>query len=130
MIQAIKKHWQEWRHQRLLRDKGWTQKMYDRYNDPDCNPGAMQLSHYYHGYPYYIVVESAQDWNRRFGTWNEGLRQATAWCEEHCEDKFREDIMRGMKAGDDWYLNDLNGDIMVWAFKNQKDYTNFLLKWI
>lgn len=139
MLTKIKEKYKQWQHQRYLRKMGWTEKMYQRQIDPDCDMQARTVKDYFHGYPHLIVMKSAADWNRRYGSWSEGLRLATEWCEESCQDKFREDILRAFeqngidllgRSHPEWHINELSHDVLVWAFKSEKDYINFLLKWM
>jgi hypothetical protein len=55
------------------------------------------------------------------------------WCDENCKDKHRMDFHRAMNAPGtawEWHINELGGgDYIFAAFKNERDYTWFLMRW-
>lgn len=128
----VKRMWNDFWHKRLLKERGWTQKDFDLHNDPDHNVRATRVKDIYFGYPYVYGYEtpSGTPWFQ-FGDWLEGLTVIKDWCDANCKDKWREDIHRVIKDyWSEWEINELGGgDILFFAFKNEKDYMLFLLRW-
>jgi hypothetical protein len=69
----------------------------------------------------------------RWGDWLQGLSRLTEWCDANCTDKWRNDIHRVIKCpatANQWEVNELGGlDFIFFAFKNESDYINFVLRW-
>lgn len=123
-----------WHHERYLKRMGWTQRQYDLNNDPDYNPRGLGIRRdMYHGYPHLIIFENAQSMNNRFGTWMDGLKQMSIWCEENTTGKWRDDIL-AVDYG--YYSNELTHGVdglsdqaLIFAFKNEQDAIMFGLIW-
>jgi hypothetical protein len=122
------------RHAAYLKKQGWTEEQYQDINDPDRNIRASRIKDYYHGYPYFVVFESSRGdpWTR-YPTWIDAYNAIQLWCRETCQDKWRSDIHRVIRApatANQWELNDIGGgDALFFAFKSQEDCFIFRLKW-
>jgi hypothetical protein len=132
VLTRVTKAWNDYRHWRLLKKLGWTQKDFDLHTDPDYNMRASRVKDIFQGYPYIHTYElpSGSPWNE-FGDWLEGLTVINGWCDASCKDKWRENIHRVMQdERSDWVINELGGsDMLFFAFKNERDYLMFVLRW-
>jgi hypothetical protein len=129
-----------WRDNRFLKRHGCdTWKEYYHRFDPDCNIRASRVKDYYHGYPYWHVIDNHGHhcYNLLYdygpGGHRYGYHDILDWCETNCQDKHRADFMRVIKCpatANEWETNELGGkDYMFVAFKNERDYFMFMLKW-
>ena len=140
-LSNISSRYNLWKDKRFLKKHGvesW--KQYHRRYDPDHNFRASTVKDYYHGYKYVNQFTTARiDPFIRFGTWMEGLAEITAWCENNCQDKWRNDIMRVYKqtalswdrdSEEEWVISDIGGgDVLFFAFKDEQDAFLFKLTW-
>lgn len=131
--------WKHYKDAWFLRKHGCkTWKEYHRNNDPDVCYRASQVKDYYFGYPYVHRFDhnhQIYDWDIFYSGWD----IVETWTNANCQDKFRFDALRVMPQqgiGVDgqsetvWFINELGGgDYMYVAFKSQRDYTWFMLKW-
>lgn len=112
---------------------------YLRVYDPDHNVRASRITDYYHGYKHIHVIEQRDHYAYQCiydygpGGFREGWMDLIEWCEKNCKDKFRFDMHRAMKApatAYQWEINELaGGDYIFAAFKDERDYMHFLLRW-
>ena len=129
-----------WRDNRFLKRHGvetWAQ--YNRQYDPDINWRATRVKDFYQGYPYWHIFENRNHYCYELlydygpGGYRYGYFDADDWCKEHCKDKHRFDIHRAIKypsTANQWEMNDLGGgDYIFAAFKNERDFFMFTLKW-
>ena len=132
LIYSLKNRYLGWRENRFLKRHGcgnW--KEYNRRYDPDYDVKASRIKSFYHGYSYIYCFEnynhSVYDWNTHI----DGMYVIEEWCQLHCNEKFRFDGHRVIKSSDNqWEINELGGgDHMFAAFKDEKDYILFLLRW-
>ena len=138
MISKIK----HWVNQRLLarklRKSGFrTWEAYNRWYDTDVNQQAYRVEHFYCGYPYVYCFEdrghdayqSVYDYGP--AGYKEGIDTISDWCKQTCKDKFRVDFHRVVEDQDkQWVVNELGGgDHIFVAFKSERDYLWFLMKW-
>ncbi len=132
---SLLEYFKNWKHRRLLKKRGWSQRQYDLHYDPDFNSCANRITDVFCGYPHLIAIYNTEPFTRNYSNWEEGYRAANAWCSEHCTGKWRESIHRVLwdKYGYNepaWVVNEIGGkDIMFFAFKNQEDAIMFTLKW-
>jgi hypothetical protein len=123
-----------WQERRFLKRHGcdsWEQ--YNYRFDPDIFKPASRIRDYYRGYPYFYCFENHKhevyDWDIHI----DGIYVLSKWCKKNCKDKFRFDFHRAMKApatANEWEINELGGgDYIFVAFKEQRDYTWFILRW-
>lgn len=120
-----------------------TWRQYNRDNDTDIIRYATLVSQFYHGYPYHVKFEEVP---YSITDWMKWVKDMWDWCDKNCSDKFRYDIHRVIRERglihnqyndtmiwseiDDYSMNDVGGhDILFFAFKNEKDYTWFKLRW-
>lgn len=121
-----------------IRDKLFLKKhgctSWEEYNyvyDPDIRKNAIMVYNYYHGYPY---IYQFTDYKHQVYEWDfaaNGQQVLQNWCKAHCKDKFRFDFLRVYKNRNEEYeISGLgNNDYIYVAFKNEKDYMLFLLRW-
>lgn len=132
------KKFKDWKHDRFLKKHGCeTQQQYDRNFDVDIIRYAHRINDFYRGYPYVHVI-LRDPWNR-YGEFLEGLPELTSWCDKNCQGKYRYDIHRVSKQmgiGSDgsstpeWFFDEMGGgDLLFFAFKDQRDLTMFILRW-
>ena len=140
MIQTIKEKYIKWKDQRFLKKHGCsTWKQYHRRYDPDYDIRAYTVKRYYHGYPFVVEFQYADDLVARFGDWMQGLDAMLEWAANNCTNKWRHDILRvHTQTGIDdlgnpdteWFINDIGGaDVLFFAFKSEKDLAWFKLRW-
>lgn len=130
----IKYRYLEWRWDRVLKNSGhhhWLS--YLRYNDPDYYAPGRTVRDQLRGYPYIAVVpyqhlECSVDamWG---AAWNGS--SVEAWCNENCRSKYRWHWERVIQDHAGQYLpNGIGGtDELFFGFKDQQDYTLFVLRW-
>jgi hypothetical protein len=131
----------DWSHQRKLKRLGYTQEAWLRVNDPDIKRFADRVSDFYFGYP--TVLEFTTTRGRPFtdyDSWMVAYQTMIQWCKDNCQDKWREDIHRvtkqtgldmDSKEYPDWHFSDIGGgDVLFFAFKDERDAMLFTLKWL
>lgn len=130
----IKYKYLEWRWDRVLKRSGcssWEQ--YFRINDPDYYAPGYTVKDQLHGYPYIALVNYKYlDCNvdPMWGPLWSG-ETVDAWCRENCRGKYRWHWERVVVDHAGQYLpNGIGGtDELFFGFKNERDYTLFLLRW-
>lgn len=144
-INELKTRWQKYHHDAYLKKMGWSEDEFERHNDPDIDKYADRIVDFYQGYQYIHVFESARnDPFTRYNTWSTACDAMCMWCQENCQDKWREDIHfvheqtsidpMGLEKTDwwkrEWWMNEIGGrEVLFFAFKSSQDYTLFCLKW-
>jgi hypothetical protein len=109
--------------------ENWRQYRY--HNDPDYNLQASRVRDKFHGYPY---VHRFADHKHEVYYWDvayDGIYVLSRWCDRHLKDKYRFDMLRVMRDPyDEWCESVIGeGDFVFVGFKNQQDYTHFVLRW-
>ena len=128
------------RAERKLKKSGYKSwEMYRRMNDPDIMYHAHRVKDYYHGYKYVHCIENRNHhayeliYDYGPGGIKYGASDIYDWCEKYARFKCRVDEHRVIKypsTGMEWEFNDMGGgDYVFAAFKNEKDYMMFLLRW-
>ena len=146
MVSWIIKKWRAWQDRRFLNRHGcdsWTE--YHRVYDPDYNRMADRIQDFYHGYPYvhcfenynHYIYQVIADYGPGGRRW--GHNEIHEWAEKHSQDKVRFDFLRVFKQGsidwdgndeEEWWINEIGGqDLVFAAFKDERDYMMFLLRW-
>ena len=113
----------------------WRQYKHNR--DPDIQLHANYVQHFYKGYPYVYAIKDyshyAFQWIHDFGPGGQwfGYDEMTMWCEEKIRWNYRRDIHRVIENASGLVeFNDIGGhDVIYFAFKNEKDFTYFLMRW-
>ena len=130
----IKYRYLEWRWDRVLKRSGcksW--EFYFRQNDPDYFAAGRTVRNQLHGYPYIAVV----DYNKLpvrfdplFGP-IEHCEEILKWCNKNCRKKYRNHWERVIQDHAGQYLpNGIGGtDELFFAFKDERDYILFILRW-
>lgn len=138
MIKQLKDRWKQWQERRFLKKHGCvTRQQYDRRYDTDFCYRTSEVRRKYHGYEFVHCFSSHMDYAYKTiydygpGGYRDGYQDIQDWCTAHCEDKFRVDILRVIwDRYKGWEENEIGGaDYVFFAFKNQTDYMNFLLRW-
>lgn len=109
--------------------KDWA--VYQRMTDPDIMWTAIKIVDFYHGYRYVYCIENR---NHQVYYWDLGMDggwQLQQWCRKNCKDKFRFDAHRVIKnRWGEWEVNEIGGgDYVFAAFKSERDFNWFMLKW-
>ena len=123
---------------RKLKKSGYTSwRQYKHNRDPDVFHYADHVDDFYKGYPYVYAIRDYKHYAfQLIGDYGPGgviygYDKMTDWCEEQIRWNYRRDIHR--VYSDQWNkdtFNDIGGsDIVYFAFKNEKDFTYFLLRW-
>ena len=134
----IKARLRKWLAERKLKKSGYdTWSRYRHNRDPDVQKYANHLDDFYFKYPYVYACSNpnhyAYDLLYDYGPGGHryGFHEIEDWCSEKIRWNYRVDIHRVWQ--DQWgkySLNDIGGgDIIFFAFKHEKDFTHFLLRW-
>ena len=143
MFETIRQRYQAWQERRFLRRHGCENRtQYERMYDPDYNARATRTQDYYHGYPYVYCFEDYRHYIYRViadygpGGVVYGHTKIHQWAEANCQDKVRFDFLRVKKSDHtrmgtyDCDINEISGqDLVFVAFKNEQDFTFFMLRW-
>ena len=123
-----------WQDKHFLKRHGvatWAQ--YNHRYDPDINWRANRVNDFYHGYPYVYCFENRKHEVYYWDVHLDGIYVLSQWCKDNCKDKFRFDFHRAMNAPGtawQWHINELGGgDYIFVAFKNERDFNWFLMRW-
>lgn len=130
----IKYRYLEWRWDSVLRKSGHrTWYYYFRANDPDYNPRGQTVRDQLFGYPYIYKV----DYNKlpvRFNPLFGPIKQCEEmlnWCDKNCRKKYRTHLERVIMDHEGQYLpngSEGTGELFF-AFKDERDYLMFVLRW-
>jgi len=143
MFKTIRQRYQEWQERRFLRRHGCDNRaQYERMYDPDYNARATRTSDYYHGYPYVYCFEDYRHYIYQViadygpGGVVYGHTEIHRWAEANCQDKVRFDFLRVKKSDHnrmgtyDSDINEISGqDLVFVAFKSERDFSFFMLRW-
>lgn len=140
-IKYVISKYNAWAEKRLLASYGCTTwKQYYKITDPDVSNHSNTINHFYHGYKYVFCCDNHNHPVYVYGPgFSIGIEQIAEWAETAIKDKWRYDFHRvlyqtGIGLDDntekDWYMNDIGGyDYYFFAFKNERDYLMFLMRW-
>ena len=138
LIRRIKAWFRKRRAERKLKKSGYDDwRMYKNHRDSDICRYANDVNTFYSGYPYVYAIRDYKHYAfKLLGDYGPGGRvygydEMSMWCEEKIRWNYRRDIHRVWE--DQWgneQFNDIGGsDVIYFAFKHEKDFTYFLLKW-
>jgi hypothetical protein len=122
---------------KLEKSKYGTWRQYKHNRDPDVYRYADYVEHFYKGYPYVYAIKDYKHYAFQKladygpgGQWF-GYDEMTQWCEEKIRWNYRRDIHRVLETQYNMtQFNDIGGsDYIYFAFKNEKDFSHFLLRW-
>ena len=110
---------------------------YKHNRDKDVCVYANDVETFYHGYPYVFVCKPNpshyayhQIYDYGPGGSRYGYNEIKDWCEKHIRWHYRMDCHRVLETNYGMEFNDIGGwDLFFFAFKNEKDFTHFLLRW-
>ena len=125
----------EWQWDRVLRKSrhsSWNAYLW--WNDLDFNITGHTVQDQFHGYTYIAKVDYAKlptHFNALFGP-IEHCEEITAWCEKNCRSKYRNHWERVIQDHKGQYLPCAAGgtDELFFAFKDERDYIMFTLRWL
>ena len=129
----------KYRAERKLKKSGYlTWKAYKHNRDPGVERYAQYVEDFYIDYPYVYTCENPNHYAYTliadYGPGGQyfGYEEMNYWCHEKIRWNFRCDCHRVWE--NQWSgkmeLNDIGGsDIIYFAFKHEKDFTHFLLRW-
>jgi hypothetical protein len=134
----LRARYRRWRAKRKLERSGYTSwREYRHYRDPDVVVHADKITHFYHGYPFVYCFEDRSHYAYELladygpGGLIFGQDRMTAWCEENSKSKYRFDCHRVSKRNGEWHFDEMGGgDFEFAAFKDERDYVLFLLRWL
>jgi hypothetical protein len=130
----IKYKFLEWRWDRVLKKSGYKNwEQYFRANDPDYYAPGYTVKDQLFGYPYIAVVPFQYldcVFEPMFGEIYNG-NTVDEWCKRYCKGKYRWHWERVIMDHAGQYLpNGIAGtDELFFGFKDERDYTMFLLRW-
>lgn len=115
--------------------ENWARYRHNR--DPNVNRYATHLDEFYEGYPYIYSIKDYGHFAYRVlynygpGGTRYGYEEINEWLDEKIRLNYRVDIHRvWINQWGKAELNDIGGsDIIYFAFKYEKDFTHFLLRW-
>ena len=130
-LTTIKIKFEELLRRRLLKKYGYSDwETYLRIEDPDINYSAPNVTAFYSGYTNVHVFTDRKHDIYHWDVMASGKILVEEWCKEHCKHKFRIDWHRVSLESDIWEYNELfGGDYLAIAFKDDKDFTWFMLNW-
>lgn len=134
----IKARIRKWLAERKLKKSGYeTWSRYRHNRDPDVQKYANHLDDFYFKYPYVYACTNPNHYAYELlydygpGGHRYGFHEIEDWCSDKIRWNYRVDIHRVWQ--DQWgkySLNDIGGgDIIFFAFKHEKDFAHFLLRW-
>lgn len=130
----IKYKYLEWKWDRILKRSGhgsWEQ--YFRWNDPDFNLRGRTIKQQFCGYPYVALVNYKHLDSYIDAMWGEIWygKKVDDWCMKNCRGQYRWHWERViMDHMGQYEPNGIAGiDELFFGFKDERDYTLFLLRW-
>jgi len=136
-INRIRAFVRKYKAERKLEKSGYgTWRIYKHNRDKDVCVYANDVNTFYTGYPYVYAINYnhyAYQLICDSGPFGDiyGYDEMTMWCEDKIRWNYRIDIHRVWPNYEGKMMfNDIGGsDIVYFAFKNEKDFTHFLLRW-
>lgn len=133
-LHQIKYRYLEWRWERVLRKSGHkTWESYLRANDPDFNIRGRTVKDQLHGYAHIACIDYTKLPTRFDPLWGpiEHCGDMVEWCDQNCRGKYRNHWERVIEDHNGQYLpNGIGGtDELFFAFKDERDYIMFTLRW-
>lgn len=131
----IKYRYLEWQWDRVLKRSIYTTwESYFRWTDPDYIPWGSTVRAQLHGYEYVCKVDYTKlptRFNPLFGP-IQHCEEMLEWCESNCRRKYRNHWERVIQDHNGQYLpNGISGtDELFFAFKDERDYIMFTLRWL
>ena len=146
MLDKLKKSFKQWRDRRFLKRHGCeTWNEYNHRYDPDIFQRACRVADYYTGYPYVYCFDNRDHYAYSLlydygpGGCRHGYDEIVDWCRKNTKHKHRTDIHRVLKHNGigldgsyepEWWFNEIGGgDYLFFAFKDEKEYTWFVMRW-
>ncbi len=131
-LRRLQARWRLFKNRRFLSKHNCeTWRQYRYHHDPDYNIRASRVSDKFHGYPY---VHRFSDHTHEVYYWDvghDGIYVLSQWCDRYLRDKYRFDVLRVMRESDGEWCESVigEGDFVFVGFKNEQDYTHFVLRW-
>lgn len=139
MLSTLKTKYKSWKDARFLKKhhcETWEQ--YHHNNDPDVSYRASRIVDYYQGYPWVYCIDQRSHYaydllyDNGPGGYRYGYHDIMDWCRSQCKGKIRGDFHRVYQQPWDgeWHFNEIGGgDYIFIAFKSERDYNWFVLRW-
>jgi hypothetical protein len=139
-IRRIKALIRKYKAKRKLEKSGYKSwAVYRRMRDPDVVYCASRVKDFYQGYKFVHCIENRNHYAYELlydygpGGIRYGNDDMYDWLDQKARFKSRMDMHRVIKypsTGNEWTFNDMGGgDYIFVAFKDEKDYMLFLLRW-
>lgn len=139
LIQHLKNRYKKHREKVLLKSYGCSSwEEYERKFDVDYSPMATSIKRIYHGYEIVHCVESYSHYAYTLlydygpGGCKYGYHEMDDWCKQNCKGKYRVGYHRVIidTLTGEYEENGISGfDKIFFAFKEESDYTWFMLRW-
>lgn len=140
LLTSLRNKYKKWKDARFLKKHGCsTWNEYNHRYDPDVFNRASRIKDFYHGYRYVYCFENRAHFAYELlydygpGGYRYGYHDIVDWCKKNIKTKHRTDVHRAMKEPStayQWEINELGGgDYLFFAFKDEKDFNWFLLRW-
>jgi hypothetical protein len=130
---TLKKSYHEKKRQKFLEKHGcFTEEEYSRRYDPDINWREDNINRFYRGYPYVFVFTNDHNPLWAYGDWDKVVDEIKEWCNGNIIYNYRHDFHRVIHSewNGGWHRNEIGGfDYLFFAFKDEKDFVWFSLKW-
>ena len=140
MLAKLKLRYTSWKDARFLKKHhcdSWEQYRH-RFDNDVCHR-ASRIVDYYPGYPYVYCLASRNHYAYELlydngpGGYRYGYHDIIDWCRKHCKGKHRSDMHRVVNDlyFGEWIINEIGGgDHFFFAFKDEKEYNWFILRWV
>ena len=140
LIRRIRAWFRKKRAERKLEKSGYkTWYVYRRMRDPDVVYYASRVKDFYQGYKFVYCIENRNHYAYELlydygpGGIRYGNDDMYDWLDQKARFKSRMDMHRVIRypsTANEWEFNDIGGgDYIFVAFKDEKDYMMFLLRW-
>lgn len=131
----IKYRFLEWKYDRILKKSGFSSwEHYLRANDPDFYFPGRTVKDKLFGYPYIAKADYKKLPVRYDALWGPitHWEHLIEWCNQYCKGKYRTHYDRVIVDHAGQYVpNEIGGyDELFVGFKDERDYTLFVLKWL
>lgn len=130
----LKYLWLEYCWDRVLKNSGYHHwEQYFRANDPDYYAPGYTVRDQLFGYPYISLVSFRHLETVFEPLWGpiQNANHICEWCDNHCRGKYRWHWERVIMDHEGQYLPDgiAGTDELFFAFKDERDYLMFILRW-
>jgi len=136
----LRARFRKWKAERKLKKSGYKSwEHYRRNNDPNVSWRSTKVKDFYYGYKYVYCFEDRNHYAYELlydygpGGIRYGNDDIYDWMDQNARFTSRLDVFRVIKypsTSNEWEMNDLGGgDYIFAAFKNEREYLHFMLRW-